>query len=86
MNTLLDLNEDTKPDVSFVTAVPATKVPGVVYFLIDNTNTKLSEGTKGKVIWRANIAKKWDDYKYYSPIPYGQIVLNPNLVQNPVWK
>jgi hypothetical protein len=86
LGQLLDLNEDTKPDVSFVTAVPANKVAGVVYFLIDNTNTKLSQGTKGKVIWRANITKQWQDYKYYAPIPYSQIVLNPNLVQNPEWK
>jgi hypothetical protein len=86
LGQLLDLNEDTKPDVSFVTAVPSNKVPGVVYFLIDNTNTKLSQGTKGRIIWRANIAKQWQDYKYYAPIPYSQIVLNPNLVQNPEWK
>jgi starch-binding outer membrane protein, SusD/RagB family len=86
LGQLLDLNEDTKPDVSFVTAIPTNKVPGVVYFLIDNTNTKLSQGTKGRIIWRANIAKQWQDYKYYAPIPYSQIVLNPNLVQNPEWK
>jgi hypothetical protein len=88
LSQLLDLNEDTKPDVSFVTAIPAVKVAGVVYYLIDNTNTKLSQGTKGKVIYRANVKKEFPSYKYFAPVPYAQIVLNPNLVQNGngLWK
>lgn len=85
LNQMLDLNEDGKNDVVFVTTIPATKVPGVVYFRIDNANTKLSEGTKGRIIWRANITKVYPDYKYFAPIPYSQLVLNPNLVQNPGW-
>lgn len=85
LNQLLDLNEDTKPDVSFVNKIPTTKISGVVYFIIDNLNTKLSQGTKGKLIWRANIVKQFPDFKYYAPIPYTQIILNPNLVQNAGW-
>jgi hypothetical protein len=85
MNTLYDLNGDGKPDVSFVSSIPSVKVSGVYYFLIDNTQVRLSEGTKGNIIWLDNITREWDDYKYYYPIPYNELVLNRNLVQNPGW-
>ncbi len=86
MDALMDLNEDGKPDVSFVKKTPATKVPGVYYFLIDDDQTKLSAGTSGNLIWLNNIERQWEDYKYVYPIPYNELVLNPKLVQNPDWK
>ncbi|HVS94879.1 MAG TPA: RagB/SusD family nutrient uptake outer membrane protein [Puia sp.] len=85
MNTLYDLNGDGKPDVSFVSAIPSNKVSGVYYFLIDNTQARLSQGTYGTIIWLDNITREWDDYKYYYPIPFNELVLNPHLVQNPGW-
>jgi len=85
MNTPYDLNEDGTPDVSFVSAIPATKVAGVVYVVINNTTIKLSAGTSGRVIWRANTVKQFQDYKYFKPIPFNELVLNKNLVQNPGW-
>lgn len=85
MDVLMDLNEDGKPDVSFVKKVPATKVPGVYYFLIDGDQTKLSAGASGNLIWLDNIGRKWEDYKYVYPIPYNDLVLNPALGQNPLW-
>ena len=85
MNSLMDLNEDGKPDVSFVSSIPSTKVPGVYYFLVDNDQSKLSQGTKGVLIWLDNIDREWDDYKYFYPIPYNELVLNPGLVQNAGW-
>jgi len=85
MNVPYDLNEDGKPDVAFVTATPATKVSGVYYFLIDNKQSKLTEGTKGNLVWLINFDKKFEDYKYYYPIPYNEIVLNPELKQNTGW-
>ncbi|MBS1606478.1 MAG: RagB/SusD family nutrient uptake outer membrane protein, partial [Bacteroidetes bacterium] len=85
MNTLYDLNGDGKPDVSFVSAIPANKVQGVYYFLIDNTQARLSQGTYGTLIWLNNITRQWADYKYYYPIPFNELVLNPNLTQNPGW-
>jgi len=85
MNTLYDLNGDGKPDVSFVTSIPANKVAGVYYFLIDNTQTRLTDGTSGNLIWLNNITREWDDYKYFYPIPYNELVLNRNLVQNGGW-
>lgn len=85
MNTLLDLNEDGKYDVSFVTKAPTPKVPGVIYYIVDNTSTKLANGTSGIILWRANVKKSFPDYKYLAPIPYSEIVKNPNLKQNPGW-
>lgn len=85
MNTNYDLNEDGKPDVDFVSAIPASKTAGVVYVVINNTTTKLTNGTSGQIIWRANVTKSFPDYKYLKPIPYNELVLNPNLVQNPGW-
>jgi len=86
MDVLMDLNEDGKPDVSFVKKIPATKVPGVYYFLIDGDQTKLSAGNSGNLIWLGNINRKWEDYKYVYPIPYNDLVLNPALLQNRLWE
>ncbi|HWJ26577.1 MAG TPA: RagB/SusD family nutrient uptake outer membrane protein, partial [Flavisolibacter sp.] len=85
LNTLLDLNEDGKPDVSFVQTIPGNKVAGVYYFLIDNKQFKLSEGTSGNLIMIDNLQRKYDDHKYFYPIPYNEIVLNPALKQNEGW-
>lgn len=86
MDTPYDLNEDGKPDVAFVTQVPANKVPGVYYFIIDGQQFKLSDGNKGRLILMDNLPRKFEDYKYLYPIPYDEIVLNPALEQNPQWK
>lgn len=82
---LLDLNGDARPDVSFVDAVPSVKVPGVTYFLLDNNNSKLSQGSKGNLVWLSNTTKSYEDKKYFYPVPPNEIILNPNLVQNPNW-
>lgn len=85
-NLLLDLDENGKPDVSFVDQVPANKVSGVVYFLLDNNTKKLSQGDKGNLIWLSNTPKSYEDKKYFYPIPYNETLLNPNLQQNPGWQ
>jgi hypothetical protein len=91
---LLDLNEDGKFDVAFVDKVPDPKVAGVTYFILDNTNSKLSEGTKGKLLWLSNIQKVYEDpsadpkirnKKYLYPVPFNELTLNPRLGQNPGW-
>jgi hypothetical protein len=82
---LLDLNSDGKPDVAFVTTVPANPVSGVYYFKINNGIAKLSQGTKGKLIYQLNLTPSYPDYKYYAPLPYSELLLNKNLVQNPGW-
>lgn len=85
LNTLYDLNEDGKPDASFVKVIPANKVAGVYYFLIDDVQAKLSQGDKGNLLWLVNIQRKFEDFKYYYPIPYNEIVLNGKLQQNEGW-
>jgi hypothetical protein len=96
-NILIDLNEDGQPDVSFVDVIPATKVPGVVYFRLDNTNSKLSQGDKGNLLWLSNLSKQYEDpaypetdlrrYKrYLYPLPFNELVLNNKLEQNPGWE
>jgi len=82
---LLDLNEDGKYDVCFVDALPAIRVPGVTYFILDNNTSRLSEGSKGNLLWLSNTPKNFADKKYFAPIPPNEINLNPNLSQNKDW-
>lgn len=92
MNVLYDLNQDGKPEVSFVSKTPSVKVPGVVYRVVDGAAIKLTEGTKGNIIYHSDLKRVWvdnpqfPDKKYYYPIPLQEIVLNPNLEQNPGWE
>lgn len=86
MDTPMDLNGDGKPEVAFVKATPATKVPGVYYFIIDGSQAKLTEGTKGNLVWMDNIPRDWQPYKYIYPVPYSETTINPNLVQTDGWK
>jgi len=85
LDQLMDLNLDGTPDVCFVTKAPASKVPGVYYYIIDGKATKLSDGDKGRIIWQANIANSYPDYKYFGPLPYNELVINKHLVQNAGW-
>ncbi len=82
---LLDLNEDGKPDVSFVDRLPTNRVSGVVYFILDNNTSKLSEGERGNLIWLSNIKKTYEEKQYLSPIPANELILNPKLEQNKGW-
>jgi len=82
---LLDLNEDGKPDVSFVDKVPANRVSGVTYFVLDNNTSKLSQGNKGNLIWLSNTPKSYAEKHYLYPIPANEILLNPALGQNKDW-
>ena len=85
LNTPMDLNEDGKMDVSFVESIPSTKVPGVYYFLIDKVQFKLSGGSSGNLQLFDNLERKYEEYKYFYPIPYNEIILNGKLTQNPEW-
>lgn len=85
LDVAYDLNEDGKMDVAFVKAIPATKTPGVYYFLIDDVQFKLSEGDSGNLVLLDNLDRSFEERKYLYPIPFNEIVLNPNLQQNPEW-
>ncbi len=81
-----DLNGDGKADVCFVDKKPDTTTPGVKYVIM-GANIKLSEGTKGHLIWAWGIERQWEDKKYLRPIPESAVLLNPNLLpQNDGWE
>lgn len=84
-NLPMDLDGNGSPDVAFVDKVPETKVPGVIYYVLDGIASKLSEGSKGYVIWRDDEAREFSDKKYYHPVSNTDMVLNPDLRQNPGW-
>jgi hypothetical protein len=82
---LIDLNDDGSPDVCFVTNVPSTRVPGVYYFKINNGIAKLADGDHGELQYQLNQTPVYPDYKYYAPLPYTELLMNKNLVQNDGW-
>lgn len=88
INTNLDLDGDGVPDVCFYnTSTPPSSVSTVSYVPIGSTGgTTLSNGTSGRVYYLNNGQRQWYDYKYLYPIPYSEILLNANLVQNPGWQ
>ena len=54
--------------------------------LLVNTGIFLSGGTSGNKIISSHGTKLWDeDRDYLAPIPKEEIVINPNLEQNPKW-
>ena len=85
MDREMDLDGNGTPDVSFVTKTPASPKAGVVYYVVDGKAAKLSEGTKGHIIWRADENRKFEDKKYLRPIANEDLVLNELLGQNPGW-
>ena len=84
-NTPMDLDGNGTPDVSFVDKVPDTRVPGVIYYVVNGTSARLTEGDKGHITWRDDEKRVFDDKKYYHPISNTDIVLNPALEQNKGW-
>lgn len=92
LDKLMDLNEDGTPDVCFtMNENVQNPVAGVTYVLVSATNSgktnpqRLSENTKGEITWLDNIPRYWDEAHYLYPIPEMDIIMNPNLSQNPGW-
>lgn len=81
----MDLDGNGTPDVAFVSKVPANKIPGVIYYVIDGVASRLTDGDKGHVTWRDDEVRVFDDKKYFRPISNTDMVLNPELEQNPGW-
>ena len=93
LNQPMDLNGDGTPDVSFYqTTPPANPISGVTYINVAptisaGTNPQiLSNGTYGELHWLDNLPRTFQPYMYLYPIPYSQLLLNPNLGQNPQWQ
>jgi hypothetical protein len=84
-NTNLDLDENGAPDVDFYTVNPANRVNGVTYIAVTGSDFKLANGTSGEIVWRNDIARKWDQKMYLYPIPESDLLTNPALKQNPGW-
>lgn len=92
LNTPLDLNEDGKMDVAFYkTTRPSPAVSGVTYIDVAATASgspnpvRLKNDTSGELTWLTTVPRKWEDKKYYYPIPDSHRLTNPKLVQNPGW-
>ncbi|NML22325.1 RagB/SusD family nutrient uptake outer membrane protein [Pseudoflavitalea sp. G-6-1-2] len=91
----MDLNGDNIMDVSFYIVEPPkeAQLKGVTYINVAEKLPKgelnpqrLSEGTKGQLIWLNNISRSWDEEKnYLYPIPEADLLMNPKLGQNPKW-
>lgn len=91
LDTPLDLNEDGMLDVAFYTTTPTNPVAGVTYINVSENipsgvnPQKLTQGGKGRLTWLQHIPKVWQDKKYLYPIPENDLLLNPELGQNPGW-
>ena len=90
--TPLDLNDDGKMDVAFYkTTKPSPAVSGVTYIDVAATVSgspnpvRLKNDTSGELTWLTTVPRKWEDKKYYYPIPDSHMLTNPKLVQNPGW-
>ena len=84
-NAPMDLDGNGTPDVSFVDKIPDTRMPGVIYYVVNGTSARLTEGDKGHITWRDDEKRVFDDRKYFHPVSNTDIVLNPALEQNTGW-
>jgi hypothetical protein len=91
LDTPLDLNEDGDPDVVYFKVEPASRISGVIYIDVSETvggipnAYKLKNDTSGEVTWLNTVPRKWENKKYFYPIPEDDRLTNPELGQNPGW-
>ncbi|MDH6534870.1 RagB/SusD family nutrient uptake outer membrane protein [Parabacteroides sp. 52] len=51
------------------------------------TNIILEKGNYGNIVINPNIKKKWNENRdYLFPIPITEVIMNPDLAQNPGWE
>lgn len=89
--TPYDMNGDGSLDVCFTKELNPTKVPGVYYLYVGDflengaiNNTQI--GSDGhSIVYMKDQIRIWDDRLYFYPIPATDLVMNPNLGQNPGW-
>lgn len=85
VNQPMDLDEDGTADVYFYNQKPANQVTGVTYVDVSTGSYKLKDNTSGELIWLPNIVRKWEDKKYFYPVPETHLLTNPKLGQNTGW-
>ncbi|MBS1663692.1 MAG: RagB/SusD family nutrient uptake outer membrane protein [Bacteroidetes bacterium] len=81
-----DLDGDGVTDlVIYAASKPST--PGVQFLLL-NTDVILEKGVSGgNILISNNITKTFDEKRdYFYPLPTQELLLNPNLKQNPGWQ
>ncbi len=82
----LDLNGDGVLDVAFGRSRPTSIPANIPYIVVSPTGDfRLSNDTSGELTWLNSVPRKWDDKKYYYPIPEPDRTANPALNQNPGW-
>lgn len=86
-----DMNGDGKLDVCFTLNRKPRKVPGVYYLYVGktlengaNNNTQLADDGH-TLVFMKDQKRTWNDKLYFYPIPANDLVMNPNLKQNPGW-
>jgi hypothetical protein len=79
-----DLDGDGNIDLIIYTDTKPT-TPNV-QFLKLGTDVVLEKGTSGNIVVNSNISKTFkEDRDYLFPVPTQELLLNPNLKQNPNW-
>src|SRR5690349_6968471 len=82
----IDLDHDGSIDVLVTSDASQQPPAGAQKVVIGGENGQLSEGNKGYLIPYAENLPAFQDYYYLQPLPKDQLVLNPQLEQNPGWK
>lgn len=80
-----DLDRDGKIDLVIYEGTAPDKQPGVQYQKLGEL--VLENGSNGgRIVVLPSILRKWNESKdYLYPIPLQDLILNPNLKQNPGW-
>jgi hypothetical protein len=82
-----DLDENGKVDVVIYSGTKPITIPGVQYLKL-GTDINLENGSSGGlIVVNKDIPKTFDEGRdYLYPLPLEDLLLNPNLKQNPGWK
>lgn len=82
----IDMDGDGVPDVAVVDQKPTPSNPAVQYYLLGGDH-ELTNGTAGNIVVYPHQVKTFnEDKNYLFPLPVNEILLNPALEQNPLWK
>ncbi len=81
-----DLDGDEKPDVVIYSGTEPPTQPGTVYLKLGSDITLKNGQEGGDIIINGDIPKTFhDDRDYLYPLPTQELLLNPELTQNPGW-